>query len=422
MKKIINVLLLIVVCFVPFLVNAETELKYEWKINDKDFIASIDGVSYYRDDETGDVHFHDKDGNYKGVYEINFDEIGSFTSFYEDEVLFNVLKFFEEELKYNKELNKYYSVNYAREELYVYDEDVDVDPVTYTFESNLDEIKKILGNEYNVYNNVISDGYSVYSIEMEDNYYNVYAIGIDDNSQRMLRIYNDNLDLIYEKKYDYFEMIYIARYYDNKVYEMSEDLKLNVYDLNNKLLFSKNVYEEVSKIYEDYDFRLENFNVKNNNLFVQSSYYLPKGMDKATINRYPFDFDNVNLGRFNFFVAKFKLEYDIEVVNSNNGEFTFESKIDEYDREYIELKVTPNKGYVIDKIIVTDVNGKEIEVTDNKFYMPSSDVKIEVKYKGGEYVPIPNTALNSNITFVLISVILIGLGLYVMNFVKREEN
>ena len=33
------------------------------------------------------------------------------------------------------------------------------------------------------------------------------------------------------KKYDDFEMRYIARYYDNKVYEMSGDLKLNVFTL-----------------------------------------------------------------------------------------------------------------------------------------------------------------------------------------------
>ena len=419
MKRVINVLLLIVVCFVPFMVNAETELKYEWKINEKDFIASIDGVSYYRDDDSGDVHFHDKDGNYKGVYEINYDEIESLSSFYEDEVLFNVFKFFDDELKYNKELNKYYSVDYAREKLYVYNEDVDVDPVTYTFESNFDEIKEILGKEYDVYNSVISDGYSVYSIEMEYNYYNVYAIGIDDDSQRMLRIYNDNLDLIYEKKYDDFEMRYIARYYDNKVYEMSGDLKLNVYDLNNKLLFSNNIYKELSKIYEDYDFILENFNVKNNNLFVQSAYFLPKGMNKATINRYPSDLDNGSSARYQFFVAKFKLEYDVEAVNSNNGEFTYESKIDEYDREYIELKITPNKGYVIDKIIVTDVNGKEIEVTDNKFYMPSSDVKVEVKYVNGEYLPIPDTFLGKSTTLILIGLILVSLGVYTINYVKN---
>ena len=99
-----------------------------------------------------------------------------------------------------------------------------------------------------------------------------------------------------------------------------------------------------------------------------------------------------------------------------------ERKIDEFDREYVELKITPKDGYVIDEVIVTDVNGNKIEVTDNKFYMPSTDVKVEVKYKGGEYLPIPNTALSQNISFILIGIILIGLGMYTMNFIKREEN
>ena len=54
--------------------------------------------------------------------------------------------------------------------------------------------------------------------------------------------------------------------------------------------------------------------------------------------------------------------------------------------------------------------------------MPLNDVKVEVKYIEGEYLPIPNTALSQNISFILIGIILIGLGSYTMKFVKREEN
>ena len=122
-----------------------------------------------------------------------------------------------------------------------------------------------------------------------------------------------------------------------------------------------------------------------------------------------------------FLTMVYDLDFDIEKVESSNGEFTYESKIDEDGKEYIELKITPKEGYSIENIIVTDASGNKIEVKNNRFYKPLNDVKIEVTYINGEYVPIPNTALNSNVTFILISVILIGLGLYVMNFVKREE-
>ena len=53
--------------------------------------------------------------------------------------------------------------------------------------------------------------------------------------------------------------------------------------------------------------------------------------------------------------------------------------------------------------------------------MPLSDVYVEVKFIKGEYIPIPNTALGQNISFILIGISLIGLGIYVSKFVKREE-
>ena len=418
MKKIVNILVLIVVCLLPTVVNAEIDLKYEWKVNQKDFIAFVDGISYYRDDDSRDVHFYDKEGNYKGVYDIDNVEVESISSFYDDELLFNIFNFFYDELRYNKELNKYYSVIYRREELYVYGETIDVEPVTYTFESNLDEIKNILGKEFDIYTDLISKGYSIYNIEMDDNYYNVNAIGINDTSQEMLRIYDNDLNVVYEKVFNGYDEYYIIHYFDNKIYELDEYLKLNIYDLNNKLLFSKELSEELVKIYDDYTFRLENFDVKNNNLFVQTGYRMPKGMITGNVNNV--DMDNSKMERGRFFVAKFRFEYDVEAVPSSDGEFTYETKVDEYDREYIELKITPKDGYVIDKIIVTDVDGTEIEVTDNKFYMPMNDVKVEVKYKSGEYLPIPDTFLGKSITLILIGLIFISLGFYTINYVRQE--
>ena len=53
--------------------------------------------------------------------------------------------------------------------------------------------------------------------------------------------------------------------------------------------------------------------------------------------------------------------------------------------------------------------------------MPSSDVKIEVKYKGGEYVPIPDTFMSNSLKVSFIGLILVGLGFYTINYVKRDE-
>ena len=49
--------------------------------------------------------------------------------------------------------------------------------------------------------------------------------------------------------------------------------------------------------------------------------------------------------------------------------------------ETIEFVVTPNEGYVLDVIKVTDSAGNVVLFTDNTFIMPNADVTIEVSFK-----------------------------------------
>ena len=107
-------------------------------------------------------------------------------------------------------------------------------------------------------------------------------------------------------------------------------------------------------------------------------------------------------------------------ADKTGGRYTAERKIDEFDREYVELNITTIDGYVVDTIKVVDAYGNEIEVTDNKFYMPGSDVIVSVTYKVGEYLPIPDTGLSQSITIILIGLILISLGAYTINYVRQE--
>ena len=51
--------------------------------------------------------------------------------------------------------------------------------------------------------------------------------------------------------------------------------------------------------------------------------------------------------------------------------------------------IKPNAGYKLDKITVTDSNGKPVEVTNNTFTMPASDVVVDVTFK-----PIPPKVFN----------------------------
>ena len=116
---------------------------------------------------------------------------------------------------------------------------------------------------------------------------------------------------------------------------------------------------------------------------------------------------------------KFRLKYDIEEKTFENGRVNFENKIDNNDREYVELDIIPNDGYSVENVSVFDSIGKVIEVTNGKFYMPNSDVVVDVQFRQtDEVVSVPDTFLGKSLTLIIIGIILIGLGTYTISYVK----
>lgn len=82
--------------------------------------------------------------------------------------------------------------------------------------------------------------------------------------------------------------------------------------------------------------------------------------------------------------------------------------------EEVTLEITPNKGYKLTSIKVTDENGNEIAFASNKFIMPSGDVTIEATFS----VDNPNT---SDITIVTIIIISIFSIIVVINSHKKMK-
>jgi hypothetical protein len=56
----------------------------------------------------------------------------------------------------------------------------------------------------------------------------------------------------------------------------------------------------------------------------------------------------------NYLTQVFEMDYDISTGDTKNGTVTYESKEDKDGKKYIELKITPEKGYAVDKIKVKD--------------------------------------------------------------------
>jgi hypothetical protein len=76
--------------------------------------------------------------------------------------------------------------------------------------------------------------------------------------------------------------------------------------------------------------------------------------------------------------------------------------------EPVEFIITPDEGYVLGKVKVTDANGKTVVFTSNRFTMPTADVTIEVEFlvanaKTGDVI-ITTAVLLFILSFVVIMV------------------
>ena len=74
-----------------------------------------------------------------------------------------------------------------------------------------------------------------------------------------------------------------------------------------------------------------------------------------------------------------KYSYEVTVDKTTNGSISVDKYVTEGDK--VTITVTPDKAYMLDALTVTDKNGDEVTLTDNKdgtytFTMPSSNVKI----------------------------------------------
>ncbi len=76
-------------------------------------------------------------------------------------------------------------------------------------------------------------------------------------------------------------------------------------------------------------------------------------------------------------------EYTITVANVENGTVEASATAAKKGTE-ITLTITPAEGYLSDALTVKDAEGKDVEVKDNKFTMPASDVIVSATFKEKE--------------------------------------
>ena len=79
-----------------------------------------------------------------------------------------------------------------------------------------------------------------------------------------------------------------------------------------------------------------------------------------------------------------KIDYTITCVEAENGTVTTNTNTANVGDE-ITITATPAEGYVLDSITVKDADGNAIEVKDNMFQMPASNVTVTATFKKIEY-------------------------------------
>ena len=75
-----------------------------------------------------------------------------------------------------------------------------------------------------------------------------------------------------------------------------------------------------------------------------------------------------------------EIEFRVDVINYGEGEVDLDQEI-YLPGELVTFDARVNEGYLVDEIVAFDSNGELIEMNDNRFIMPDSDVRLRAYYK-----------------------------------------
>ena len=420
MKKVINIIFLLTICLFPRVVGAKDMLTLEYELRDLYFLYEDSGNYHYitNDFFYGDFLTFDAKGELLKEEDLVSDDMTN-EEFLTTERYKKTIKFYNDAFNsfYDIENKLEYGISYVDGYIYYYDREQSRYVHIY-FDDNLDLTRSILGEKYDVYKELKTDEMYIYGIEIFENTIVVYSANDDNN---YATIYDKDLNIIRSYIYNYGGALF--KEIDGVIYLFhgDDEIEATTYKLNGDEIRSFGIDSEYLHLDICGSYGLTDINALNNKLFVMFEYHQCPP-NRIVMNDASDAFTNTQGESLpECFTQVYSLNYEVEKVQSSNGNFEFKENMDKDGNVVVELDIEPNQGYIVDKIIVMDINGNKIEVTDNKFLKPMNDVTVEVQFKQGEYLPIPDTGLGRNLTIVLISLILIGLGFYTINYVKREN-
>ena len=323
------------------------------------------------------------------------------------------------------------------------------DKVITTYEGTITKIDKnnktIFSKKYRLNNKdtefisvapLDDDKYLVYASNMsDDKNIKFYLITFDKDGNKIserevktLKIDPDDDDTLQEYYDEFLTKIYIDKqgnyafvnYFDS--YESSsieyylalyygiQIKSINIYDKDMKLLWTRN--SDLSKEL------LVRFNINDYNdfLIVGSNFTRYVEPPQSSKDNFPVFSDYPERIQDSALIMKYSTDYKIDKEVEGKGSVDV-SLVNAKAGDEITIDAKPEEGYRIEKIIVTDKNGKVIEVSGNKFIMPANDVNVKVIFTDSPLVN-PKTGAIS-ITFAVLAISVYAFFQY--KYIKTKE-
>ena len=212
----------------------------------------------------------------------------------------------------------------------------------------------------------------------------------------------------------------LVKYLEEKE-NISKDSLITNYAIEYKNQYYTIVSNEgniLSLIYTDKDFtELGIINLKNKDINIQYGfenakiYATEKGISvlAKTYNTCEAAVEQIGCSQ-NIIYQEYSLTYDIK--NQTDGNGTIKVLGASKAGEPVTFNITPEEGYVLGVVKVTDKDGNVLTFTDYKFTMPSSDVTIEATF-----LP-ENPETSDLITYIIL---LFGLTTLFIIYIKNEQ-
>lgn len=116
---------------------------------------------------------------------------------------------------------------------------------------------------------------------------------------------------------------------------------------------------------------------------------------------------------FSSYLVRYLPSYSIKTKVNGNGKIDVINKA--YSGENVTYTIIPEDNYLLDKVRITDVNGNVIEIRDNVFTMPSTDVIIEANFL------IKNPETNVFLSSIFFIIIIMSIVLFVCTKKYKKE-